>query len=327
MDFDKSSNDRNRKAATLAVAARSVWQGIRTVLFAVLLTQLGCLSSAYAGTVDLQINIINTRFNSSQLAVLQESADYAEHLWESVLTGYQQGVSVGPVLITIREGSALASGGPSSFFDDNGLRFTKTGFVNINRNAVDIYDSWDGTGPPDPNTVDPNFIGLNYVDDILAHEIGHALGIGTLWNHYGVSRFRSTTLRYEYSGQYGLAAYRDEFDPNATFVPVETGGSPGTFGSHWDQRMRSDVNEGDPSDPWSLDPRQGIVDAQGRDLSLELMTGALDPDYGEPFLSNTTIQSFRDIGYTVIPEPGTSTLLMVAGVAGCMRRRRPPNVV
>jgi hypothetical protein len=30
-----------------------------------------------------------------------------------------------------------------------------------------------------------------------------------------------------------------------------------------------------------------------------LMTGAIDPDYGEPFLSRFTVESMRDLGYTV----------------------------
>ncbi|MBL7373652.1 hypothetical protein INQ23_30490, partial [Escherichia coli] len=51
-----------------------------------------------------------------------------------------------------------------------------------------------------------------------------------------------------------------------------------------------------PNDQWSLSPLTGITDAQGRDLALELLTGALDPDYGEPFLSRTTVQSLRDLG-------------------------------
>ena len=29
------------------------------------------------------------------------------------------------------------------------------------------------------------------------------------------------------------------------------------------------------------------------------MTGAIDPDYGEPFLSRFTVESMRDMGYTV----------------------------
>lgn len=37
---------------------------------------------------------------------------------------------------------------------------------------------------------------------------------------------------------------------------------------------------------------------------LELLSGALDPDYGQPFLGSLTVQSLRDLGFTVVPEPG-----------------------
>ena len=43
----------------------------------------------------------------------------------------------------------------------------------------------------------------------------------------------------------------------------------------------------------------GVVDQYGRDRALELMTGAIDPDFREPFLARFTVQSMRDLGYTV----------------------------
>ena len=61
------------------------------------------------------------------------------------------------------------------------------------------------------------------------------------------------------------------------------------------------MEEGNPNDPWSLSPQTHIVDARRRDLALELMTGAMDPDYGEPFLSRTTVESMVDLGYAVAP--------------------------
>ncbi|HEX6963339.1 MAG TPA: hypothetical protein VF175_15840, partial [Lacipirellula sp.] len=36
-----------------------------------------------------------------------------------------------------------------------------------------------------------------------------------------------------------------------------------------------------------------------RDRGLELMTGAIDPDFGEPFVSRFGVESMRDLGYTV----------------------------
>ena len=292
------------------------------------LTLVAWASPARSGSFDIQFNVNETGFNASQLTVLYDSLDYAEAMWEGAITGYQPNITINQVIINVRRiNSGLASAGVSGTSIQSGFWLPTSGFLNINPAAIDIYASWDGSGP-DPNTVDPNFIGLNYVDDIVAHEVGHNLGVGTLWQQNGVRSFNAQTMMYEYTGQYGVAAFQQEFDSNATFVPIESAGSTGTMGSHWDQLMRSSSQEGDPGDPWSLDPRQGIVDKHGRDFSLELMTGALDPDYGEPFFSNTTIQSMRDLGYTVIPEPSTFALILVAGALGCSlkhRRERRPH--
>ncbi len=107
----------------------------------------------------------------------------------------------------------------------------------------------------------------------------------------------------KYSGQYGLQTYQQEFDQHASYVPVELAGSTGTANSHWDQIMRSSTQEGDPDAPWPRTPLVGVTDSLGRDRGLELMTGAIDPDFSEPFISLTTIESMRDMGFTVtVPE-------------------------
>jgi uncharacterized protein (TIGR03382 family) len=123
------------------------------------------------------------------------------------------------------------------------------------------------------------------------------LGIGTLWDDNGLY----TNNTFHYTGQHGLAAYKAEFDSSAQWVPVENAGNPGTPNSHWDQLMRSSPQEGTPppADPFLLDPRVGVTDAYGRDRGLELMTGAIDPDWGEPFVSRFGVEAMRDLGYTV----------------------------
>jgi hypothetical protein len=166
-----------------------------------------------------------------------------------------------------------------------GLFLSTGGDIYININEIENFANWQGPGAN----------GLNFIDELLAHETGHVLGIGTLWTSNGVYQNNS----FHYTGQYGLAAYRKEFDPAANWVPVENAGGPGTPNAHWDQKMRSGGEAGDPSNPWILDPRVGVTDQNGRDRSLELMTGAIDPDYLEPFISRFTVESMRDMGYTV----------------------------
>ncbi len=265
---------------------------------------------------DLQITISNSAtFSTSQLATVEAAIDYAENLWEGVLSGYQNNINVTQLAVTITSGSSFADARTTRTTMQGGFRLNTAGLIRINPGVVDIFASWDGSGPTPPNT---EFQGVNYVDDILAHEVGHLLGISqSTWLANGIYQAGSG----EYNGEHGLAAYRAEFDATATFVPVEQAGSSGTMNNHWDQIMRSSSQEGNPNDPWSLSPLTGITDSQGRDLGLELMTGAIDPDHGEPFLSNMTIQSLRDLGYTVVPEPSSFCLLLTAFLLNYRGRR------
>ena len=150
----------------------------------------------------------------------------------------------------------------------------------------------------------------------IRHEIGHALGIGTLWEDNQVysdevannsNRTLAGGIAGQYTGANALAAYQAEFDAGATFVPVELDGGPGTANAHWDEQ-----GAGAPTD------------ASGNSLDDELLTGELS---GSAFLSNTTIQSLVDIGFTletqalIVPEPSAALLagfsLLLLG-----RRRR-----
>jgi hypothetical protein len=277
---------------------------------------VGVASSARAD-VDLQFTISNSAtFTASQRAVVEAAIDYAENLWESVITGYQPGINVSGIAVTVTSGSNFADARTTSSILQGGFRINTAGTVRINPGVVDIFASWDGSGPTPPNT---EFLGVNYIDDLLAHEVGHILGMNlSTWSANGL--YQSGTGQY--TGEHGIAAYREEFDAAASFVPVETAGASGTMNNHWDQIMRSSSQEGDPNDPWSLSPLTGITDSQGRDLGLELMTGAIDPDHGEPFLSNMTVQSLRDLGYTVVPEPSSFGLLIMASLLN-FRSRRP----
>jgi hypothetical protein len=264
---------------------------------------------------DLVLSVPSpSSFTPTQYSLLVSSLAAAEDLWESAVTGYQPGISLTGISINILSGSSFAETSFPTTKNEAGFLLATATTISINPAVIDAYASWNGAGPPNPN---PAFIGLNYVDDILAHEIGHALGIGTLWESNDVY----TPGTGQYLGEHGLHAYRAEFDPTAMFVPVELAGNPGTIDLHWNQLMRSSQQEGNPSDPWSLSPLTGITDAQGRDLALELLSGALDPDYGEPFLSRMTVQSLRDLGFTVVPEPGTTVLAFTAMLAVGYRRR------
>ncbi len=119
----------------------------------------------------------------------------------------------------------------------------------------------------------------------------------------------------QYTGAHALAAYQSEFDqPDATYVPVELGGGPGTQDGHW--------NEVDDGAGFT-----GLVSSvSGSDMRYELMTGWLDTDE-DYFISEMTLGSLRDIGYniattTAVPEISTSVFCVSAFSLFLFRRRR-----
>ena len=70
------------------------------------------------------------------------------------------------------------------------------------------------------------------------------LGVGTLWSSNRVYQFRT----WQYTGQYGVAAYQAEFSDSLLYAPVEDAGFMGTPDAHWDQLMRSSFEEGTNGD-------------------------------------------------------------------------------
>lgn len=104
--------------------------------------------------------------------------------------------------------------------------------------------------------------------DVVLHEIGHILGIGTIWSYRGLIA-GSWTNDPRFIGAQARAEYNALFGGNAIGVPLENGGGPGTRLAHW---------------------RESI-------FHNELMTGYVNA--GVNPLSRITIASLADLGYTV----------------------------
>lgn len=114
------------------------------------------------------------------------------------------------------------------------------------------------------------------VEELILHEMGHVLGIGSLWSGFGLLREPSlggaADADTHFAGPLAVAAFDEAGGKNydGGKVPVENQAGPGSGDVHW---------------------RQSI-------LVTELMTpfasiGTVDP------LSAITIQSLADMGYTV----------------------------
>ncbi|WP_419947913.1 Ig-like domain-containing protein [Candidatus Palauibacter sp.] len=111
------------------------------------------------------------------------------------------------------------------------------------------------------------------LEETILHEMGHVLGIGTLWHRLGLLRDpASETFAPDthFTGPLAIAAFDEAGGTGyrGAKVPVENMGGPGTQNGHW---------------------RETVFVA-------ELMTGYLSSGVAEP-LSAITIQSLADIGY------------------------------
>jgi hypothetical protein len=102
---------------------------------------------------------------------------------------------------------------------------------------------------------------------VVLHEMGHVLGIGSLWYRNDLQSYKGHDGRDdEYRGN--IAQDKWEEIGCSGDVPVETDGGYGTAGGHWDEACMDD----------------------------ELMTGWLD---SKMYISAITIGSLEDMGYGV----------------------------
>jgi hypothetical protein len=247
------------------------------------------LFSAQSSAISITLNFLGG-LSPRQEAIFAD----ARNFWESALSGYRTsavtiaGPSISAEGIVIDGvGGTLASGAVDSLLNCRGLGFTCGGFYYTETGSMQ-FDSADLANMESNGTL----------ESVILHEMAHALGFGTLWELNGV--YVNGTGQYK--GAAGLAAYQAEFDPFASFVPVELGGDPGTPNHHWNE---VDYGSG----------LTGITDSHGRDMRDELMTGWLNPSY---FVSKTTLQQFVDIGYDVavvpVPVPVAAVWLFLSGL-------------
>lgn len=237
---------------------------------------LGCPVAAVGDTLGFDITVdFGDGLTSSQQAVFTQAAT----VWESVILGYRPGIVGLSGVEILADGVTMDGSGGQLGYAGPGSTVRRGGFVL----AIDGSMSFDRADLAD---LEAN----GRLCDVIVHEMGHVLGFGTLWGSNSVS----SSGTGEFIGAAALAAYQSEFNqPGASFVPVELGGGGGTAHCHW--------NEGDGGG------LTGITDRQGRDMRDEIMTGWLNL---HTFMSQTTIQSFADIGYVVVPEPGVLAMLL-----------------
>lgn len=267
---------------------------LRTIVCSIVFS-LGALTTVTASASTFNIVVhFEGGLTTSQQAIFGD----AETFWENAITGYQSTAAHGPLMINAAGtfidglGGILAYAGPRFGQIADGFTTAIQGTMTFDSGDLEALET-SGT-----------------LLDVILHEMAHVIGFGTLWNTDSIGgAFAGTQSVYvddtgQYTGANALAAYQAEFDPTATFVPVELDGGRGTANGHWDETWAGGTQE--------------------------LLTGYLD---APTFISDTTIASFADIGYTVdltandfvTPVPLPSSLFLgfsALGLMGWVGRRR-----
>ena len=244
----------------------------RKLVYVFVLGLVGCLAGTSAHATPFDINVI---FGGGLTPSQQALFTQAENTWEALIPGYQTGISIPSLDINASGvaidgvGGTLGAAGPTWGVFQGGFNISTVGLMEFDTHDVNWLES---TGQ---------------LLDVIVHEMAHVMGFGTLWEWNGVYVNGSG----QYTGASGLAAYQLEFDPMASFVPVELGGGPGTANGHWDEGWAGGSNA--------------------------LMTGYLG---ASNVITDTTVASFIDIGY--VPEPNTALLLGLGLVGFGLKRRR-----
>jgi hypothetical protein len=118
---------------------------------------------------------------------------------------------------------------------------------------------------------------------VLLHEVGHVLGIGTIWDlpKSPLTLYREDNKeKYYYTGESALREYKSYYPTSELVgIPLEDDGGEGTQDSHPEEDMNRKISD---------KPHPGLQD--------ELMTGWI---HSLVSLSRITLGFLEDIGYIV----------------------------
>ena len=203
--------------------------------------------------------------SSADLNTAQKNAfKKAANRWSKVIVGDLPNVVIAGQVIddVLIEASGVAIDGPGGILGQAGpthLRPASAGAsAFIPAKGRMQFDTADLAGMQANGTL----------NDVITHEMGHVLGIGTIWSIKGLLT-GSGTSNPTFKGTNAKKAYGVLKGTGPTPVPVENTGGPGTANSHWRETV----------------------------FRNELMTGFVA---GPPNpMSRLTVASLKDLGYKV----------------------------
>ncbi|MEX0670337.1 MAG: Calx-beta domain-containing protein [Pirellulales bacterium] len=207
--------------------------------------------------------IIVTFPDNSLTAAQKQVFQLAATRWSQIIIGDLPDVTYQGRTIDDLEITATSPyiDGPGQILGQAGPRQLRTTGTKLPYTGVMEFDSADVLRMQNDGTL----------QGVILHEMGHVLGIGTLWAFKSLI-INENTSDPQYVGTNGLREYRLlAGTPAAAGVPVENTGGQGTAGGHW---------------------RDSVFET-------ELMTGYAErPGVAMP-ISRMTVGSLEDLGYTV----------------------------
>ena len=216
------------------------------------------LNGTREGRFDIEIRGLETASPAVRAAFID-----AENRWESVILGdmpdvkQRDGSVIDDMVITATVGPIDGLGGILGYADSTELR-RDSSFIPYR--GIMRFDSVDM----------PGLQAGNNLGDVILHEMGHALGFGTIWNQLDLLTGRGSR-NPRFVGETATAEYNRIYETNNLSVPIENGGGGGTRNSHWRESVLGD----------------------------ELMTGYSAAENVEAPLSGITVGHFADEGYEV----------------------------
>jgi hypothetical protein len=113
------------------------------------------------------------------------------------------------------------------------------------------------------------------LNDVITHEMGHVLGVGTIWSIKGVLAGVNTN-NPTFIGKTAKRAYGQLKGTGPTPVPVENQGGPGTANSHWrDTVFRNELMTGFVAGP--PNPLSRLTTASLKDLGYKVALYKSEP--------------------------------------------------
>lgn len=241
---------------------------------------------------DIQFNVtINDPFNYDISGIVWD----AVHRWESIITTKASHIVSMNLAIDISSlpVNVLGSASPTGYITDlNGNYVWDTGEpINVTGGNITFNESAI-EGMRDSLRDDGNST-LYYV---VLHEIGHVLGIGTLWSYFDsltetyVDLSDNNLNKILYTGTNAVREYRN-YMKNQSLVglPIEDDGGSGTAGGHPEEGFE-----------WGTSLNNRFIDGMLHDgLNDELMSGWSEGGTVVMPLSRITIGFLDDMGFGV----------------------------